>query len=380
VIVGVPKEVKDNEYRVALTPAGARELTSHGHRVLVQRGAGEGSRIRDEEYVRAGAEIVPLDDVWDAGLVLKVKEPIAAEFPHLKSGGILFTFLHLAASREVTQALVDSGIAAVAYETVESPEGRLPLLTPMSEIAGRMAPHVGARLLEKEHGGRGVLLGGVSGVHPAKVVVLGGGVAGANAAWIAQGMEAEVVVLDRNLDRLRYIDSIHKGRILTLMSNQMTVEDSVLGADLLIGAVLVPGALAPNIVSKATVEQMKPGSVVIDISIDQGGCVETARMTTHSDPTYVVGDVVHYCVGNMPGAVPHTSTYALTNATLPYVLALADAGLVGTTSRDPGLATLVERDPGLARGINVLEGEVVNSAVAEAHGLPYRPLREMLGP
>jgi alanine dehydrogenase len=250
----------------------------------------------------------------------------------------------------------------------------------MSEIAGRMAPHVGARLLEKEHGGRGILLGGVSGVQPAKVVILGGGVAGANAAWIAAGMEAEVIVLDRNIDRLRYIDSIHKGRILTLMSNQTTVEDSVLGADLVIGAVLVPGALAPHIVSKQTVEEMRPGSVVIDISIDQGGCVETARMTTHSDPTYLVGEVVHYCVGNMPGAVPHTSTYALTNATLPYVIALADAGVVGTSAQDPGLAGLAGVDPGLARGINVLEGHVVNEAVAEAHGLPYKPLQELLGP
>ena len=379
-IVGVPSEVKDNEYRVALTPAGARELTSHGHRVLVQQGAGEGSRLTDEEYVRAGAEIVSIDDVWDAGLILKVKEPVPAEFAYLGSGRILFTYLHLAASLPVTQALVDSGIAAVAYETVEGADGRLPLLTPMSEVAGRMAPHLGARLLEKEHGGRGILLGGVSGVHPAKVVVLGAGVAGANAAWIAQGMEAEVVVLDRNIDRLRYIDSIHKGRILTLASNQTTVEESVLSADLVIGAVLVPGALAPRIVSKETVEHMKPGSVVIDISIDQGGCIETARMTTHSDPTYLVGEVVHYCVGNMPGAVPHTSTYALTNATLPYVLALADAGVVGTASRDPGLADLVARDPGLAGGINVLEGRVVNQAVAEAHGLPYTPLRDLLGP
>jgi alanine dehydrogenase len=380
VIVGVPSEVKDNEYRVALTPAGARELTSRGHRVLVQRGAGGGSRIGDDEYQRAGAEIVSLDDIWDAGLILKVKEPVPPEFPRLRAGSVLFTFLHLAASLEVTRALVDSGTAAVAYETVESADGRLPLLTPMSEIAGRMAPHVGARLLEKEYGGRGILLGGVSGVHPAKVVVLGGGVAGGNAAWIAQGMEAEVIVLDRNLDRLRYIDSIHRGRILTVMSNQTTVENAVLAADLVIGAVLVPGALAPHIVSKQTVEQMKPGSVVIDISIDQGGCIETAHMTTHSDPTYLVGEVVHYCVGNMPGAVPHTSTYALTNATLPYVIALADAGLVGTSSRDPGLAALADRDPGLARGINVLEGHVVNRAVAEAHGLPYRPLRDLLGP
>lgn len=367
-IVGVPREVKDHEYRIALTPAGTRELVSAGHRVLIERGAGEGSRISDEEYIRAGAQTVNTDDAWQAEMVLKVKEPIPSEFSRITEGLILFTYLHLAASREVTEALLVNGAAGVAYETVQSADSRLPLLAPMSEVAGRMAPHVGATLLEKAHGGRGVLLGGVSGVQPAKVVVMGAGMAGANAAWIAQGMEAEVIVLDRNIDRLRYIDSIHKGRILTLMSNQTTVEESVLAADLVIGAVLVPGALAPSIVSEDLISRMKPGSVVIDISIDQGGCIETARMTTHSEPTYTVHDVVHYCVGNMPGAVPHTSTHALTNSTLPYVMALANGGLIAACRNDPSLAM----------GLNTLKGEVVNEPVARAHSLPFRQLSEVL--
>ncbi|HEX2178598.1 MAG TPA: alanine dehydrogenase [Actinomycetota bacterium] len=368
-IVGVPTELKNHEYRVALTPAGARELTSAGHQVLVERGAGAGSRIDDEAYARAGATLAGVDEVWDrSDLVLKVKEPVPAEFGRMRSGQILFTYLHLAASLAVTEAMLRSGVAGVAYETVQDSQGRLPLLAPMSEVAGRMAPQVGATLLEKEHGGRGILLGGVSGVHPAKVVVLGAGMAGANAAWLAQGLEAEVVVLDRSIDRLRYIDSIHKGRILTLMSNQTTIEESVLAADLVIGAVLIPGALAPHLVSKQLIEAMKPGAVVIDISVDQGGCFETSRMTTHSNPTYVVADVVHYCVGNMPGAVPHTSTYALTNATLPYALDLANKGL----------ARACTEDPALARGLNTLRGEVVNEPVAAAHGLEYRPASEVL--
>ena len=368
-IVGVPTELKDHEYRVALTPPGARELTSAGHQVLVETGAGTGSRIADEEYVRAGAVMTDVDDLWGrSDLVLKVKEPVSAEFGRMRAGQILFTYLHLAASRAVTDALLASGIAGVAYETVQDSQGRLPLLAPMSEVAGRMAPQVGATLLEKEHGGRGILLGGVSGVHPAKVIVLGAGMAGANAAWLAQGLEAEVIVLDRSIDRLRYIDSIHKGRILTLMSNQTTVEDSVLSADLVIGAVLIPGALAPHLVSKEQILAMKPGAVVIDISVDQGGCFETSRMTTHSDPTYVVGEVVHYCVGNMPGAVPHTSTYALTNATLPYALDLANKGLVRACLEDPALA----------KGLNTVEGVLVNGPVAEAHGMEYRPSAEVL--
>ena len=368
-IAGVPTELKNHEYRVALTPAGARELVSAGHRVLVERGAGAGSRILDEQYERAGAELSDWERVWsESEMILKVKEPVPQEFDRLRKGQILSTYLHLAASLDVTKALLDSGTTAVAYETVQDEQGRLPLLAPMSEVAGRMAPHVGATLLEKEHGGRGILLGGVSGVHPARVVVLGAGMAGANAAWLAQGMEAEVVVLDRSIDRLRYIDSIHKGRILTLMSNQTTVEESVLNADLVIGAVLVAGALAPRLVSREIVMQMRPGAVLIDISIDQGGCFETSRMTTHSDPTYTVHDVVHYCVGNMPGAVPHTSTYALTNATLPYVIALANKGL----------AEAARADPALAKGLNTFEGSIVNQAVAEAHGLEHRPLSELL--
>jgi alanine dehydrogenase len=377
VIVGVPTEVKDHEYRVALTPAGARELTGTGHRVLVQAGAGKGSAIPDEQYRAAGAEIVGVEDVWSgAELILKVKEPIRSEFGLLSgepasAGGsprMLFTYLHLAASLEVTRALLGAGMAAIGYETVQTPDGKLPLLAPMSEVAGRMAPHVGATLLEKAYGGRGILMGGVSGVHPAKVVVLGAGMAGANAAWIAQGMEAEVVILDRNIDRLRTIDSIHKGRILTLMSNRTTVEESVAAADLVIGAVLVPGALAPHLVTKEMVTGMKAGSVVIDISIDQGGCIETAHMTTHSQPTYVVDGVVHYCVGNMPGAVPNTSTHALTNATMPFVLELADWGL----------AEAVARDPALALGVNLYRGEVVSAPVAEAHGLAYATLDSIL--
>ena len=368
-IVGVPAELKNHEYRVALTPAGARELTSAGHSVLVERDAGAGSRIDDDVYVKAGATLTDVEAVWaDSDMVLKVKEPVPAEFGRMRPGQILFTYLHLAASLAVTQALLDAGTAGVAYETVQDSAGRLPLLAPMSEVAGRMAPQVGATLLEKEHGGRGILLGGVSGVHPARVVVLGAGMAGANAAWLAQGLEAEVIVLDRSIDRLRYIDSIHKGRILTLMSNQTTIEESVLAADLVIGAVLIPGALAPHLVSKELISGMKPGAVVIDISVDQGGCFETSRMTTHSDPTYVVSDVVHYCVGNMPGAVPHTSTYALTNATLPYAMELANKGLKQAFADDPALA----------KGLNTLEGAVVNLPVAEAHGLEYRSAEQVL--
>jgi alanine dehydrogenase len=364
--VGVPSEVKDNEYRVAITPAGVRELVVHGHSVLIQKDAGRGSSIPDAEFERAGASIAPdAETVFsDSDMVLKVKEPIEQEFPLLHDNLILFTYLHLAASEPVTNALMESGTTAVAYETVELPDGSLPLLAPMSEVAGRMAPHVGANFLEREHGGRGVLLGGVSGVRPARVVVIGAGMAGMNAAWIAQGMEAEVVVLDLNINRLRDIDRIHQGRILTLASNRLAVEESVASADLVIGAVLVPGARAPKVVTDEMVSGMMPGAVVVDISVDQGGCFETTRMTTHSDPVYLVHDVVHYCVGNMPGAVPHTSTYGLTNETLPYVMALADKGL----------ETAVKDDPALARGVNTYKGKLVYEPVAEAHGFSWAEL------
>jgi alanine dehydrogenase len=369
-MVGVPRELKDNEYRVAITPAGVRELGVAGHRVLIERAAGVGSSISDEEFERAGASIVSdADTVFaESDLVLKVKEPVPEEFHRLREGLILFTYLHLAASEAVTRALLDSRTAAVAYETVEPADRSLPLLAPMSEVAGRMAPQVGANYLERERGGRGILLGGVSGVRPARVVVIGAGMAGMNAAWIAQGMEAEVVVLDKNINKLREIDRIHQGRILTLASNRLSVEETVASADLVIGAVLVPGALAPKVVTEDVVKEMRPGSVVVDISIDQGGCFETSHMTTHSDPTYLVDDVVHYCVGNMPGAVPHTSTYALTNATLPYVVELANRGL----------ADAVSSDPALAKGVNVYEGAVVYEPVAAAHGLPATRLDDVL--
>ena len=362
VIVGVPREVKDTEYRVAATPEGVRELTHLGHQVLIEAGAGNGSSIADEQYLRAGGEIVSsAREVYDgADLVLKVKEPIPSEYDLLREGQVLFTYLHLAASADLTRMLLDRKVAGVAYETVQLADGSLPLLAPMSEVAGRMAPHVGAGLLEREHGGRGVLMGGVSGVAPARVLVIGAGMAGSNAAWIAAGMEAEVVVVDRSLDKLRYIDQIHRGRILTMMSNRLSLEQLVRQSDLVIGTVLIPGARAPKLVSAEMVASMRDGSVIIDISIDQGGCVETARMTTHSDPTYVDLGVVHYCVGNMPGAVPHTSTYALTNVTIPYAIAIAERGLEDA----------VRADAALARGVNTYAGQLVSAPVGEAHGIP----------
>jgi alanine dehydrogenase len=370
VIVGVPKEVKDNEFRVALTPEGARELTSAGHQVLVQESAGDGSSLYEDRYKRAGAEFVSsAEDVWrQADMILKVKEPIESEYGLMREGQTLFTYLHLAAVRSLTEALVQKNVKAVAYETVEDEDHRLPLLAPMSEVAGRMAPHVGARLQEKEYGGRGVLMGGVSGVRPAKVLVLGAGMAGANAAWIAAGMEAEVIVVDKNLDKLRWIDQIHKGRIMTLMSDQLTLEQRTRECDILIGTVLVPGAKAPKLITEDMVASMRPGSVIIDIAIDQGGCVETSHMTTHSDPTYLLHDVVHYAVGNMPGAVPNTSTYALTNVTLPFALAIASHGLEDA----------VRLDPSLAKGVNAYGGKLTNAGVAEAHGLESVPLSSVL--
>jgi len=363
VIVGVPKEVKDNEFRVALTPEGAAELVHAGHHVLIEDHAGDGSNIPQERYERAGAEVVASPEgVWSkADMVLKVKEPVPAEYDRMREGQVLFTYLHLAASKELTQAMLERKVHGVAYETVQLPDGRLPLLAPMSEVAGRMAPHVGARLLEKEYGGRGILMGGVSGVRPAKVLVLGAGMAGTNAAWIAAGMEAEVVVLDKNLDRLRMIDQVMRGRIMTLMSDRLTLQQRVRESDVVIGTVLIPGARAPKLVTRQMVASMRQGSVVIDISIDQGGCVETSRMTTHSDPTFVEESVVHYCVGNMPGAVPNTSTYALTNVTLPYALTIADEGL----------EQALRRDPALGSGLNTYGGAVTNGPVAEAHDLDW---------
>ena len=369
-IVGIPREVKDNEYRVAATPEGVRELTRAGHDVVVEAGAGAGSALDDEAFEAVGAKIVPdADAVFGAAdMIMKVKEPQPQEYARFREGQILFTYLHLAADRGLTEFLMERRVVSVAYETVQLDDGRLPLLAPMSEIAGRMAPQAGANLLERPHGGRGVLMGGASGVAPARVVVLGAGMAGLNAAWIAAGMEASVVALDRNVDPLRHIDQIMRGRIQTVTSSGLAIEELVVQADLVIGAVLVPGAKAPHLVTEEMVRAMRPGSVIVDISIDQGGCVETARMTTHSDPVYTVHDVVHYCVGNMPGAVPRTSTYALTNVTLPYALAIAGEGL----------GEAVRRDPALGRGVNVFDGRLANEGVAEAHGLPSVPLGELV--
>ena len=365
-IIGIPTEVKDNEYRVAATPEGVRELAAAGHEVVLQSGAGEGSAIGDEEYVRAGARVAPdADEVFArADMILKVKEPQPEEYPRFRPGQLLFTFLHLAADRALTEFLAVRDVTSVAYETVQVPDGSLPLLAPMSEIAGRMAPHEGAKLLERPAGGRGVLMGGAAGVAPARVVVLGAGMAGGNAAWIAAGMEADVAILDLNVDRLRHIDQLQRGRVQTLTSSALALERLVPHADLVIGAVLVPGARAPKVVTEDMVASMRPGSVVVDISVDQGGCIATSRMTTHSEPTYVAHGVVHYCVGNMPGAVPRTSTYALTNVTLPYAAAIATLGL----------DEAIRRDPVLALGVNIIRGRITNAGVAEAHGLPLGSL------
>ncbi len=368
--IAVPREVKNHEYRVALTPAGAHELTSRGHDVYVQADAGAGSAIPDEEFLAAGAKILSTaEEVWAEGeMVMKVKEPIASEYQYLRKDQVLFTYLHLAADKPLTDALLAAGTTAIAYETVQTPNGALPLLAPMSEVAGRLAPQVGAYSLMRPSGGRGVLPGGVPGVHPARVVVIGGGVAGVNAARIAQGMGADVEILDTNVDRLRQIDVDFNGRIRTVTSNRLTLEQAVLEADLVIGAVLVPGAKAPKLVSNELVERMKPGSVLVDISIDQGGCFADSRPTTHADPTYQVHQSVFYCVANMPGAVPRTSTYALTNVTLPYAVALADKGW-HTALRD---------DPSLALGLNMHGGALTNGPVAVAHDLEHTPLSKIV--
>ena len=366
--IGVAKEIKPDEYRIALTPAGALELINHGHAVAIEQGAGLGSSFPDEAFSRVGAEIVSVDDVWQrSDLVLKVKEPIAAEYPRLREGLILFTYLHIAADEPLTRALIDSGISAVAYETVEV--GRsLPLLAPMSEVAGRLAPQAGAYHLEKPVGGRGLLLGGVPGVAPGRVVVVGGGVVGYNAALIALGLGAQVTILERSIDRMRHLEEVLSGRVSLLMSSSLQVAASVEEADLVIGAVLIPGAVAPKLVTREMITSMKEGAVVVDVAIDQGGCFETSRATTHADPVYVVDGVTHYCVANMPGAVPITSTKALTNATLPYVEAIANKGL----------RAAVADDPALAKGVNVIEGKLTYEAVAEAHGLEYTPLDDVL--
>ena len=369
--VGVPSEVKNHEYRVAITPAGVHELTREGHEVFVERGAGTGSSLPDEEFIAAGARIAPsADDVWGtADMVLKVKEPVAEEYHRMREGLVLFTYLHLAADRACTQALLDSKVTSIAYETVQLADGSLPLLAPMSEVAGRMAPQVGAHHLQRGGGGRGVLMGGVPGVYPAKVVVIGAGVSGMNAAVIALGMQAQVLLLDKNVARLRAADAIYQGHCQTVASNAYEIEQAVLDADLVIGAVLVPGAKAPMLVSHDLVARMKPGSVLVDISIDQGGCFEDSRPTTHADPVYQVHESIFYCVANMPGAVPHTSTYALTNVTLPYAVELASRGW-----RDALLA-----DPALAAGLSTHAGALASAPVGESLGLPHSAIRDILG-
>jgi alanine dehydrogenase len=367
--IGVAKEIKTDEYRVALTPAGALELTRHGHDVTIETGAGLGSAFPDEAYERVGARIGSVDDVWgESELLLKVKEPIAAEYPRLREGLVLFTYLHIAADAPLTHALLESGVTAVAYETVETEDRRLPLLAPMSEIAGRLAAQAGAYFLEKPLGGRGLLLGGVPGVAPGRVVVLGGGIVGYNAAVIALGLGANVTILERSIDRMRHLDEILSGRVSLVMSSSLQIAESLKEADLVIGAVLIPGALAPKLITREMIRDMKDGSVFCDVAIDQGGCAETSLPTTHSEPVYTVDGVIHYCVANMPGGVPITSTKGLTNATLPYVEQIADFGL----------REAVLRDHALALGVNVVDGKITYEAVAEAHGLEYTPLESVV--
>jgi alanine dehydrogenase len=369
VVVGVVRELKQDEYRVALTPAGARELRQRGHDVLVEQGAGLGSAFPDSDYERVGARVSSVEEVWaTSDLLLKVKEPLPEEYDRLRDGLVLFTYLHLAADEPLTRALLESGATCIAYETVETDDGQLPLLAPMSEVAGRLAAQAGSYFLEKPLGGRGLLLGGVAGVAPGKVVIIGGGMVGYNAAVIALGLGAHVRILDRSVDRLRHLEEILSGRVELVMSSALEIEKSVLEADVVIGAVLSPGARAPKLVTREMIAAMKAGAVVCDVSIDQGGCFETSRPTTHSDPVYVLDDVTHYCVSNMPGAVPITSTFALTNVTLPYVEAIAEHGV----------RAAIARDPVLARGVNVLEGKLTYGAVAEAHGLEHSPLGEAL--
>jgi alanine dehydrogenase len=368
--VGIPREVKNHEYRVAITPAGVNEFVRNGHEVFVESSAGLGSSITDDEFASAGARILPeADATWGEGdLILKVKEPIAEEYPRMRRGQVLFTYLHLAASKACTEALLDRGVTGIAYETVELPDGGLPLLAPMSEVAGRLAPQVGSYHLMRSGGGRGVLMGGVPGVYAAKVVVIGAGVSGMNAAAIALGMQAEVLLLDKNIARLRAADADYRGHLQTVASNAYEIEKAVLDADLVIGAVLVPGAKAPMLITNELVSRMKKGSVLVDISIDQGGCFEDSRPTTHADPVFQVHDSMFYCVANMPGAVPHTSTYALTNVTLPYAVELANLGW----------REALRKDRSLALGLNTHDGHVTYGPVADAHGMPAVKLDEVL--
>jgi alanine dehydrogenase len=371
VIVGLPKEIKDNEYRVGLTPAGVRALSDAGHRVVVEGGAGEGSGFENDLYERAGATILnSADDVWAEGeMIVKVKEPIAPEYPRMREGQLLFTYLHLAPDPKQTEALLKNKVTGIAYETITDRRGTLPLLTPMSEVAGRMAIQVGATYLEKMNGGRGILLGGVPGVPAAHVVIIGGGVVGTNAAKIAVGMGAKVTIIDNNLDRLRELDDIFLSKVSTLASSAYMIHDAISQADLIVGAVLVPGAAAPKLVTKSMLKDVPNGAVIVDVAVDQGGCIETTHPTTHSNPTYYVEGVLHYCVANMPGAVPRTSTFALTNATLPYALKLANKGFIDAISSDAGLK----------EGVNTYAGHLTYEAVATAQGLPYTSLDEMLG-
>lgn len=370
-IVGLPKEIKDNEYRVGLTPAGVRALTDVGHTVMVETNAGEGSGFQDELYVRAGATILDSpDDVWAQGdMIVKVKEPIEPEYPRMREGHVLFTYLHLAPDAELTKQLLERKVTGVAYETITDRRGTLPLLTPMSEVAGRMAVQVGAHYLEKMSGGRGILLGGVPGVPAARVVIIGGGVVGTNAAKMAVGMGAHVTIIDNNLDRLRELDDIFLSKISTLASSAYMIHDAVSQADLIIGAVLVPGAAAPRLVTRNMLKDVMNGSVIVDVAVDQGGCIETTHPTTHSEPTYYVEGVLHYCVANMPGAVPRTSTFALTNATLPYALKLANKGFVDAITSDEGLKA----------GVNTFAGKLTYKAVAESQGLEYTSIDDILG-
>jgi alanine dehydrogenase len=368
-IVGIPREIKDNEYRVGMVPAGVKALTDGGHTVLIEEGAGEGSGIANHEYTQAGGLLSSCGEVWGrAEMIVKVKEPVEPEYPRLRERQVLFTYLHLAAFPDLTRVLLEKKVVGIAYETIREDDGSLPLLTPMSEVAGRMAIQIGAQYLEKSQGGRGILLSGVPGVPPAQVVILGGGVVGLNSAKSAFGMGAHVTVLDNDVHKLRYLDDVFLGRVATLASNVITISHSIRKADLLVGAVLVPGASAPKLVTRQMIATMKKGAVIVDVAVDQGGCIETTHPTTHSHPTFYVDGVLHYCVANMPGAVPRTSTFALTNATLPYVLKLARLGV----------AQAIRSDTGLAEGLNIFEGHVTYRAVADSQGIAYRPILELL--